>query len=68
MSNRPPDVIASGYPYPEKMIDEFGLADVLLSLGANIACLGGLPMTLHSDQGFAPLTTEYPLIMKPGST
>lgn len=55
---------ASSYGYPKQTIDEFGFSDVLLSsLGANIACLGGLPMNLHSDQGFAPLGTPYPIII-----
>lgn len=55
---------ASSYAYPKQTIDEFGFGDVLLSsLGANIACLGGLPMNLHTDQGFSPFATSYPIII-----
>ena len=37
--------------------------DVLLSsFTANIAGTGGVPMALHSDQGYMPLGTAYPVV------
>ena len=38
-------------------------SDVLLSsFTANIAGKGGVPMALHSDQGYMPLGTTYPVV------
>ncbi len=38
-------------------------SDVLLSsFTANIAGKGGVPMVLHSDQGYMPLGTAYPVV------
>ncbi len=55
---------AQSYEYPADVVDQFGFDEVLISsLGANIAGKGGLPMQLHADQGFAPSTTNYPLIV-----
>jgi ectoine hydroxylase-related dioxygenase (phytanoyl-CoA dioxygenase family) len=39
-----------------------GDAVLLSSLTANIACRGGVPMALHSDQGYVPDATPYPVV------
>jgi ectoine hydroxylase-related dioxygenase (phytanoyl-CoA dioxygenase family) len=57
-------VFAETYAYPEDAIRRYELDDVLISsMSANIAGPGGLPMTLHADQGFTPNTTPYPIII-----
>lgn len=55
---------ARSYGYPDDVLEQFGFDQVLISsLGANIARKGGVPMPLHADQGFAPGTTSYPLLV-----
>jgi ectoine hydroxylase-related dioxygenase (phytanoyl-CoA dioxygenase family) len=35
---------------------------LLSSMTANIACNGGAPMGIHTDQNYVPLATPYPLV------
>ncbi len=54
------DRFAKSYdgPMPEPFSGEM----LLSSLSANIACKGGLPMAIHFDQGYLPIT-PYPMVI-----
>ena len=58
------DAFGRSYDLPLEATSEFDLADVLISsVTANIAVRGGSPQDPHTDQGFAPACTTYPLVM-----
>ena len=56
-------VFARSYGYPDDVVQRLGFDEFRLSSAtANIANRGGVPMTLHADQGFIP-PTDYPIIV-----
>lgn len=56
-------VFARSYGYPDDVVQRLGFDEFRLSSAtANIANRGGVPMTLHADQGFVP-PTGYPIIV-----
>ncbi len=56
--------IAATYGYPPDAIEAFGFDRVMLSsMAANIANPGGKAMGLHSDQGFVPPATPFPVLV-----
>lgn len=58
------DIFGENYGIPAETVREYDLDGILLSsLSANIAVKGGRPQEPHTDQGFAPGSTPYPLII-----
>lgn len=57
-------VFSSNYEYPEEAIIQYGFHRAMLSsMTANIANPGGKRMELHSDQGFVPPSTPFPILL-----
>ena len=57
-------LFGDSYGYPRAVVEQHRLDAVTLSsITANIASFGGHPMELHADQGFAPASTPYPLLL-----
>ena len=58
------DRFRESYELPTDICERFDLDEVLLSsVTANIARLGGVAQDPHTDQGFAPANTPFPLVM-----
>jgi ectoine hydroxylase-related dioxygenase (phytanoyl-CoA dioxygenase family) len=58
------ELFGDSYGYPADVVRQYRLDAVILSsITANIASLGGRPMPLHADQGFAPSRTPMPLLL-----
>lgn len=57
------ELFGDSYGYPADVVAQYQLDAVILSsITANIASLGGRPMPLHADQGFAP-AASMPLLL-----
>lgn len=57
-------VFAGTYPYPDTILHQYGFDRATLSsMTANIANPGGQAMTLHTDQGFVPPSTPFPILL-----